>query len=132
MDVNEQKQAVLADLAKTSSKIGDHTRYLGFGIVALCFAIITTKYDTSSEVYSIPINLILIAAIAGIATIFFDYLHCLTGYLSSLKALKNDSNGYKFNKSWATYRLRNFFFILKQISAILGVLILIYGIVDIL
>ena len=132
MDANEQKQIVLDDLDKTSSKIGDHTRYIGFGIIALCFAIITAKYDKSSNVYSIPINLILVAAVSGIATILFDYFHCLTGYFSSLKALKNDSNGYNFDKTWFTYKMRSFFFIIKQISAILGSLILIYGILMII
>jgi hypothetical protein len=65
----------------------------------------------------------MLSACGGILTIFFDYLQFLAGYFSVNEALGRADNTY--NEASASYKCRVFFFWAKQVSAVVGIMLLI-------
>ncbi len=128
MDKEKQKQIVIDDLDIISTKIGEQTRYVCFGVIAICFAIISVHYKADSRLYQIPIEIIISSSMFSIVALVFDYLHCLMGYFSSKQALNNDDNMHLYNEEWISYKLRSFFFVFKQIFMIASTIILLFGI----
>ena len=69
--------------------------------------------------------LLLIIAALGAVTILFDYLQFVGGYNAVEAALKNKDDSYSYDPKSCWYRLRNIAFWIKQVTALLGALILI-------
>lgn len=122
--MTEQRQKVLEEKRHVSIQISDLCRYIGFGVVAVVWTMLTASSDFASNVTANYRISLLLSASAGILTIFFDYLQFLAGYVSVNKALSSDNNSY--DKNWKSYKLRIFFFWAKQFSAVIGILILVW------
>lgn len=119
----EQNEVVKSDLDFTSDQISNSTRYVGYGLVIAAFTILTSDGAFLKLLAKNYLFYIVGFAILGIITILFDYLQYILGYYSSLKA--NDNKDYKYSKKSKFYKLRYFFFYAKQVTSILGALVLI-------
>jgi len=64
--------------------------------------------------------LILWSSALGCVSILFDALQYFFGYLASRNALRNAANDYAYETESTVYRLRTWFFYLKQFAAFFG------------
>ena len=110
-DVEEASRVPREDKAFHSSRISESCRYLGFGLVAFYYGLVTA---------SAPAGGYLVSCIGGfgVATLLADYFQYLAGYLSAKQALNNPRRNYK-KYSGASKNQRNMFWV-KQLTAIAG------------
>lgn len=115
-----RRSAVLEEKRHVSAKISDLTRYIGFGLVAVCYAIVTSESATTQSLYGDQPRLLLLAAGLGSLSIVLDYLQFLGGYFAVNTALKNVDGGFKYNSDSLAYKVRRFCYAAKQFAAMAG------------
>jgi hypothetical protein len=118
------RERVIDQKSEVTGRISDTCRIIGFGLLIFYF---TVHFNDSSAAGLIrQENSLALYAIGlfGVLTVLFDYLQYFCGSIAAKAALRNENNLYD-NKSLA-YKARNFMFILKQSTAFLGALVLMY------
>lgn len=111
----------LSEKETRTKGISDLTRYISFGLVALTYSLFTSKAVFAVALLTNHKVLFLLASLFGAIAIAFDYFHYLCGYVAVNKALKKENSLYE--KSWLSYWLIKPLFILKQLSAVSGVVL---------
>lgn len=117
---DDRRNAVLEEKRNVSSKISELSRYIGFGLVAVVYTILTSDSEHVIRIYECYTFLLLLGAALGAATIILDYLQFVGGYLAVDSALKNVNGGYQYNDKSFWYRVRVVAFWLKQGTAFVG------------
>lgn len=117
----KRKDSVQEDRNFTSGKISDLSRYIGFAVIALVFALLTSTSPFSVSLVGQQKTCILIAAFFGVMAILSDYLHYFFGYLSSLSVTKN--NDYYYDAGSIAYKLRKLLFWSKQLFGFLSAIL---------
>jgi hypothetical protein len=122
LEPKDREKRVKEDKDYTSSKIGDLSRLIAYGIIAVAFTLLTSTAPFSvALVKAFPYELRGVA-ILGIASAVLDYAQYLVGYIDSSAALKREN--YRYSKSSPWYRLRIAFYWAKQASALVGATLL--------
>jgi hypothetical protein len=116
-----EREKRLSEKGARSKGISDLIRYISFGLVALTFSLFTSKAVFAVTLLTNYKTLFLLASLFGAVAIAFDYFHYLSGYVAVNKALKKDSHFYE--TSWISYWLIKPLFVLKQLFAISGVVL---------
>ena len=98
-----------------SSRISESCRYIGFGLLAFYYGLVTDK-DTPEH------DSIILIGVFGLFTLIADYLQYLGGYYSVQHALKHPKRNYV--KSSVAYRVWEGMFWVKQETAIAGAIAL--------
>lgn len=129
MDPKEMREKVLEQKELVSSRISDLSRYVGFGLVAVVYATLTSEDSAAGQLFTTQQTKLLIAAGFGALAILFDYLQFFAGYLSVQKALKNEAGGYQYDDNSAWYWIRSIMFWAKQLMAVLGTAIFCWTII---
>lgn len=124
--VEKKLERVLEEQRHVSTKISELCRYIGFGVVAVNYAVFTSNSQFSIELLATYKIYLLISASFAVLTILFDYLQFLLGYISVRDAIKNTKNGHKYNKNSFFYKGRFRMFCGKQIANVLSVVVLLY------
>ena len=121
---DDQLQAIrrerFADKKETSGRIGETSRFIGFGLVALVFTIHGSEKQFAMEIrnsYEFMVNLM---GLLGCLTILTDYLQFVCGYFSVSDALKRPERSYSYNRKTTAYQGRVVFFWIKQVFALGG------------
>ena len=109
-----------ADKAETSGRIGDTTRYIAFGIIALVFTIHSSDSTLALEIVSRGEFLLNLAGLFACLNVIADYLQYVCGYFSVNKALQRRDSGYTYDDASIVYRGRAFFFWAKQALSFSG------------
>ncbi len=122
---NKQRERVLEEKKNVSSRISDLCRYIGFGLVAVVFTILSSDSELVIGIYENYTGWLLSASVLGTLTIILDYLQFLSGYRVVQKALCNKKGNYMYDDTSFWYWLRNFAFMAKQITAFSGAIILV-------
>jgi len=125
VEKKDKRKAVLDEKRHVSSRISDLSRYMGFGLVAVVYTILTSNSRLVMSIYTNYSGWLLGVAVLGIITIISDYLQFLAGYVNVQNALRNEVGNFEYDDKSLSYWFRNFAFKLKQITALLGALILI-------
>ena len=126
VEINDAKRkVVLEEKRHVSSKISDLSRYIGFGLVAVVYTILTSDSKSVIKIYENYTFLLLLVAGLGAVTILIDYLQFVGGYFAVEAALKNEDDSYRYNPKSFWYQLRTIAFWIKQVTAFLGALLLI-------
>jgi len=116
---------VLEEKRFVTNRISETTRYLGFGLLASFYAIISSA-DAYPRALATAYPLALqTMALAGMLAVVFDYLQYLFGRVAVQNALKRTDNPYAYNKKWFSWRAREVCFWAKQAMALLGSALLI-------
>lgn len=126
-DLQARRRAVLDQKQYVSSKIGEACRFIGFGLVAIAYALLSSDKVFAQDAISRFGGYLKLAGALGAATVLFDYVQYVSGYVSANSALSRSADGehsYLFKKSWPSYKLRELSFVLKQAFALLGAIIL--------
>lgn len=123
MSADEQRKKVLEEKRHVSSRISDLSRYIGFALIAVVYAILTSDSSVIAKLYGTRSSLLLSAAAFGALAIMLDYLQFLAGYFSVQAALDNSTDDYKYNDKSFSYKTRVVAFWAKQVASIIGSLI---------
>ena len=127
LDDKEREKRVKEDKDFTSSKIGDLSRLIGYGVLAVAFSLLTSTAPFAVEfVRAFSIEIKVVAAF-GILSVLFDYFQYLAGYIDSSFVIKKE--GFRYSKSSLSYRARKFFYWGKQLLALVAAFLLVASIV---
>jgi hypothetical protein len=122
-DIAGRRKRRLEEKQYVTGRVGETCRYIGFGLVALFYAI-------SISVDELPMQLLTdygwwVRAFGalGALTVLADYLQYLAGDIAARAALNRTNDGAKthlYSKKWLSYRARNWMYVAKQLLALLG------------
>ncbi len=111
-----------------SSKVSETSRYIGYGLVAAAFSLLSRATQFSMGMEPFADNLLIWSAICGCVTVSLDYLQMLMGWLAASQAA-NNKPGYEPTKSGRTFvKILNVAFYSKQLVAVVGVIFLLIAI----
>jgi hypothetical protein len=116
LDLIAQKQSV-------TGRISETTRFVGFGLLAVYFAIRTADSGFAAGLNAKHPRLLLLMGICGLTAILLDYLQYWFGSWAVAEAMRRESLDYDPESLW--YKARGATFVLKQAAAIAGALFLI-------
>lgn len=122
-DVNYK--AVIEEQRHVTGHITTLCRYIGFGLVAIVYAILTSKSAFATEAVGANKALLLFIGGTGCVIVLVDYLQFLFGYISVRAALGNESNKYRYDDHSWSWNARSALFVVKQIVSVVGALLLI-------
>jgi hypothetical protein len=124
---------VYEDLTTVGDKISTQVRTIAVGLLALVWLVLTGGDHAPSLLGTPSRPLLVFVALLCILTLVFDYLQYLCGWLSSdavrKKADAESLDETSFNYDDVRYRLRNGFFWLKQILAMVSVVLVLIALV---
>lgn len=111
-------ERALEDYKYTTGQVSDLIKYIGFGLLA---AFYTTKGDVADLAEGHWLELVHLATgLSAALIIFADYLHYLFASRTSHDAVLNVDNQFQFDRKSANYRLRRYFYYLKQFFTAVG------------
>lgn len=121
---------ILEDLKAVTTQISNLVRTVGLAIIAFVWLLVVGGKDAPVLPNPLDRNGLILAGLLALLAMGADYLQYLAGYRSSKRAHASGRNGtYEYNKTWLSYRLRVWFFTIKQILLILAFVLLVYTIV---
>lgn len=113
-----------------SGKISELSRYIGFGLVAVAFGLLSSD-SVFGKALAAKANVTLSwAGLLGCATILADYLHLLMGWYSNSQAANNAKGKFKLAGIGKVFRFFQdwVFFYLKQILPVAGTILLLIAV----
>mgnify|MGYP003642675710 FL=1 len=111
-----------------SSKVSETSRYIGYGLVAAAFSLLSRATEFSKGMEPFADNLLIWSAICGCVAVSLDYLQMLMGWLAASQAANNKPD-YEPTKLGGTFvRILNAAFYSKQAVAVVGVIFLLIAI----
>ena len=72
-----------------SSKVSETSRYIGYGLVAAAFSLLSRATEFSKGMEPFADNLLIWSAICGCVAVSLDYLQMLMGWLAASQAASN-------------------------------------------
>lgn len=113
-----------------SGKISELARYIGFGLVAVAFGLLSSDTVFAKALVAQSAVSLSWAGLLGCATILSDYLHLLMGWWSNTQAANNEKGKYKLTGIGRLFRFLQdrVFFYLKQILPLAGISLLLIAI----
>ena len=127
--MSEQYEKVLEEKRHVSSRVSDLCRYIGFGLVAVVFVLLSSGSDYAKGVVSQHQNMLLFIGGTGCLSVIFDYLQFFAGYITVNRALKNTEGNYIYDDKLLSYKIRNWCFYFNQCTTIIGAATLMYLII---
>lgn len=119
------RERVLEEKRNVTTRISETCRYIGFGLLAIYYAaMIADESSLLAEVWKVNLMAFYLIGVAGVLTVLFDYLQYFVAQFYIEKALSGGQLLYDQNH-WS-YKGRVWFFWIKQFSALLGVLALLF------
>jgi len=111
-----------------SSKVSETSRYIGYGLVAAAFSLLSRATEFSKGMEPFADNLLIWSAICGCVAVSLDYLQMLMGWLAASQAANNKPD-YEPTKLGRTFvKILNVAFYGKQAVAVVGVIFLLIAI----
>lgn len=113
-----------------SGKISELARYIGFGLVAVAFGLLSSDGVFARALAAKSATTLSWAGLLGCGTILADYLHLLMGWWSNTQAANNNKGNYELAGAGKVFRIfqDKVFFYLKQIFPLVGTILLLVGI----
>ena len=107
-----------------SEKISELSRYIGFALAALGFALVSDQTELFSRLDTTWQSATVLATLLGCVVIVLDYVQYVFGWFAASNAANNEAAGYQHSKRGKLFRfLQSSAFYLKQLSAIIGSLL---------
>ena len=117
--VLEQKQFV-------TGRISETVRYVGFGLLAVFYAVVSSDSGFSRGIVTSMHPLLTATAIFGVIAVFFDYLQYLAGSIAVDRAIAGGTDTrYQYNRTWPSFIWRRRCYWIKQVAVIIGCMLLI-------
>ncbi|MEM1149749.1 MAG: hypothetical protein AAGI03_04220 [Pseudomonadota bacterium] len=125
----DKMAARLEDKREMSGRIGETSRFVAFGLIALVFAIHDSSNALAGAIVAGDQMLLNVAGLLGCVAIVCDYLQYFCGYRSVNHALQNPDGVYRYDSRHWAYQGRIVFFWLKQMSAFSGAVLILWIVV---
>ena len=125
------EKEILEDLKAVSTLISTQVRTISVSILALAWLLIVGGSNAPILPKPPDKSHLLWTILLCVSSMLADYFQYLAGYLSARRAHSEGSgNNYSFNKAWPSYRLRTFFFVLKQLLLGSAVILVVLTLLD--
>ena len=113
-----------------SSKISELARYIGFGLVAVSFGLLSSDSIFAKTLVAESTNTLIWSGLLGAVTVLADYVHLLLGWLSNSQAANNKEGDFKLAGIGKLFRFLQdrIFFYLKQLAPLGGAILLVISI----
>lgn len=111
-----------------SGKVSETSRYIGYGLVAAAFSLLSRATEFSKGMEPFADNLLIWSAICGCVAVSLDYLQMLMGWLAASQAADNKPNHEQTKLGGAFVTVLNVAFYSKQAVAVIGVIFLLIAI----
>ena len=126
---------VYDDLDFASNRIGEQTRNISLGVLAIVWLFLAG--GKNAPVVEIPPSAPILFSAGGLAmlSLVLDYFQYLSAYLLSRTVLKqaeateNPDEAADYDYESAGFKIRTLFFVAKQGTCLLSVVVMVYGIV---
>jgi hypothetical protein len=115
-----RRQRRLGEKNYVTGRIGETCRYIGFGVLAIYYTIITSDKSFAIDIVANHRFPLYLAGLTGSVAVFADYLQYLAGARSVERALHRKDKAYLYNTEWLSYKLRIIFYWIKQVSALIA------------
>jgi hypothetical protein len=120
MPDTDRHKEVLEEKRLVTGRISETTRYIGFGLLAAFYGIVSSSDPFPKGLMSSqPVALKLMAS-SGFLAVFLDYLQYVSGRIAVQAALDRPDKPFQYNKRWLSYRVRRVCFVAKQGAALAG------------
>lgn len=116
----QREKALLNEKKFVTARISDTCRFIGFGLLAAFYAIVSSGQAPVSESNASARIFLWIAGVCGLLTVFLDYLQYVAGFVATNKAILNSKGRYAYDRRWISYKMREFLFMAKQLTALSG------------
>jgi len=120
------RDAVMERRKEVSSRVSETTRYIGFGLLATFYAMISGDDAFFVEARTHWPLLLRLIALTGSIAVLLDYLHYVFAYWSTERALERTDAPNEYGTGWFSYRGENACFWGKQAAAIIGCVLLVF------
>lgn len=128
-DIERQRQNTIDLYIKKTTEISALTRMMSFGLVGLCYTLLTSDSELSNEMVAERKTILFFSGGLGLLAILLDYFNVALLVRATLEAMDNSVGGYEYrSKSWS-YRCAILFFHGKQIVVAIATLLLLATIV---
>ena len=124
--LEDRRKQRLSEKAAITGRIGETCRYIGFGVLAIFYTIITSDKPFAMAIASNHRFYLYLSGLAASIAVFSDYLQYLSGAWSVEKTLKRRENQYYYNTGWISYKLRVMFYWIKQVAALIASATVVY------
>jgi hypothetical protein len=128
--LDKRRKELRDERRHVSGKVSDLCRFIGFGLLAVFYAVVVGETQFATTVTTKYWFLLYVMGIAGVLAIFFDYVQFACGERSVRDALKRPTQDYD-DKAWAHWG-RGKAFSVKQYATGIGSLCLLAIIVAML
>lgn len=118
-DIDLEKE-VLDEKRTVTDRISETTRYIGFGLLAIFYGIVTSNEAFPRALQSQYPLVLKFIALCGFLAIVLDYLQYVFGRRATQNALSRTDAPFHYNRTWFSYRARTWCFLVKQAAALLG------------
>ncbi len=112
------KKDILEELQFLSDRISTQVRTLALGVLALTWGLLIGESDVAKDIASQMKSQLLMIGGLSVLVMFADFLQYVFGYINTNDVLKrvekSNLQEAKFDTSSFSYRLRKWFFLLKQ------------------
>ena len=112
------KETLIDELNFLSDKVSDRSRTVSAVVIAIWWAALVGEKSYSK----LPADMILMPAALGVASLLFDFLQYIIGYLKNQELLKRIEATNETTVTWETtslsYQLRGFLFYAKVLCAV--------------
>jgi len=126
MTPEERRKSQRVNQDYFSDKISELSRYIGFGLAAVAFTLLSSDSAFAKSLGGAENNLLIATAGIGCLTLLMDYLQLCCGWASASIAARNSTDKYKMTRGSRAFRcFQNIFYYGKQFSAFVGVITLI-------
>lgn len=107
-----------------TSRISETTRYIGFGLLATFYALLSSNDPFPAHLKADHSLALRLMALCGVVAVLFDYLQYVFGRRAVQNALDRKDKPFTYNRTWPSYRARQGCFWVKQAAALVGSFIL--------
>lgn len=116
----DREKEVLEEKSRVTTRISETTRYLGFGLLASFYAMISSGDPFPQKLEASSPTLLRLMALCGALAVSLDYLQYVFARWSVQRALDRTDKPYHYNRKWLSYRAREMCFLTKQVVVLLG------------
>jgi hypothetical protein len=119
-DIARRRKTAQDDKDFTTGKISELARYVGFGLAAFPFVLLTSQSKFAQHVIDNFQTQFLFTSVIGCLVILAEYGQYYFGYLASSAAYRNRTGSYRYDEASLSFKLRQALFFLKHIGAAAG------------
>lgn len=123
-EIQDEYSKRLEEKRILTSQISDNCRFVSIALLAAYYATIATQGEGDDHGWWQKLRLLSFAGFGVVALVFVRLQYVFAVRLVN-RAIDSPDLQHKFRKSWIEYKLREFFFVAKQVCVVMGAALLV-------